>query len=152
MRPWGSVGILLGLALLIWLAYRGWSVLLLAPAAAMLAAAFAGDALLARWTQTFMGSRQYFCGAHRFGIGRSDHRDRRTRRHLSAPCGGLEHRSGRHPPCRRIGAGTLDGLPHNGAVVTLLAVCRSTHRESYFDIVMVGIVGALIALVAVIGL
>ncbi|MFZ1894007.1 MAG: GntP family permease, partial [Rhodoplanes sp.] len=51
-----------------------------------------------------------------------------------------------------IGSGTLDGLPHNGAVVTLLAVCGSRHRESYFDIVMVGIVGALIALVAVIGL
>jgi hypothetical protein len=41
-------------------------------------------------------------------------------------------------------------LPHNGAVVTLLAVCGSTHRKSYLDIVMVGIVSALIALVAVI--
>jgi H+/gluconate symporter-like permease len=49
-----------------------------------------------------------------------------------------------------IGSGTLDSLPHNGAVVTLLAVCGSTHRESYLDIVMVGIVSALIALVAVI--
>jgi H+/gluconate symporter-like permease len=49
-----------------------------------------------------------------------------------------------------IGAGTLDSLPHNGAVVTLLAVCNSTHRESYFDIVMVSIVGGLLALVAVI--
>ena len=49
-----------------------------------------------------------------------------------------------------IGAGTLDILPHNGAVVTLLAVCGATHRESYFDIVMVGIVGAVLALVAVI--
>ena len=49
-----------------------------------------------------------------------------------------------------IGAGTLDSLPHNGAVVTLLAVCGSTHGKSYFDIVMVGIVGALLALVAVI--
>lgn len=49
-----------------------------------------------------------------------------------------------------IGAGTLDSLPHNGAVVTLLAVCGSTHGKSYFDIVMVGIVGALIALAAVI--
>jgi H+/gluconate symporter-like permease len=49
-----------------------------------------------------------------------------------------------------IGSGTLDSLPHNGAVVTLLAVCGSTHRESYRDIVMVGIVGALVALVAVI--
>jgi H+/gluconate symporter-like permease len=49
-----------------------------------------------------------------------------------------------------IGAGTLDSLPHNGAVVTLLAVCGSTHKDSYFDIVMVGIVGAVIGLVAVI--
>jgi H+/gluconate symporter-like permease len=51
-----------------------------------------------------------------------------------------------------MSAGTLDSLPHNGAVVTLLAVCGSTHRESYFDIVMVAIVGALIALAAVIAL
>jgi H+/gluconate symporter-like permease len=49
-----------------------------------------------------------------------------------------------------IGAGTLDSLPHNGAVVTLLAVCGCTHRESYIDIVMAAIVGALIALAAVI--
>jgi H+/gluconate symporter-like permease len=49
-----------------------------------------------------------------------------------------------------IGAGTLDSLPHNGAVVTLLAVCGSTHAESYLDIVMVSIVGAIVALGAVI--
>lgn len=49
-----------------------------------------------------------------------------------------------------IGAGTLDSLPHNGAVVTLLAVCGATHKESYLDIVMVAIVGAIIALGAVI--
>jgi H+/gluconate symporter-like permease len=51
-----------------------------------------------------------------------------------------------------IGAGTLDSLPHNGAVVTLLAVCGSKHRESYRDIVMVAIVGPIVALVAVIAL
>jgi H+/gluconate symporter-like permease len=51
-----------------------------------------------------------------------------------------------------IGSGTLDSLPHNGGVVTLLAVCGATHRESYFDIVMVAIVSAIIALVAVIAL
>ena len=49
-----------------------------------------------------------------------------------------------------IGSGTLDSLPHNGAVVTLLAVCGSTHRDSYFDIVMANIVGPVIALAAVI--
>ncbi len=49
-----------------------------------------------------------------------------------------------------IGSGTLDILPHNGAVVTLLALCGTTHGESYFDIVMVGIVNAILALIAVI--
>jgi H+/gluconate symporter-like permease len=49
-----------------------------------------------------------------------------------------------------IGAGTLDSLPHNGAVVTLLAVCGCTHRDSYMDIVMSSVVGALIALAVVI--
>src|SRR5262245_59269258 len=32
-----------------------------------------------------------------------------------------------------IGAGTLDILPHNGAVVTLLGICGSSHREGYRD-------------------
>mgnify|MGYP001765578296 CR=1 FL=1 len=49
-----------------------------------------------------------------------------------------------------IGSGTLDSLPHNGAVITLLALCGSTHRKSYLDIVMCCVVGALIALAAVI--
>ncbi|WP_414474098.1 GntP family permease [Microvirga sp. M2] len=56
----GLLGILLGLGLLIWLAFRGWSVLLLSPAAALIAAAFAGEPLLASWTQTFMGSAARF--------------------------------------------------------------------------------------------
>jgi H+/gluconate symporter-like permease len=51
-----------------------------------------------------------------------------------------------------IGSGTLDSLPHNGAVVTLLAVCGTTHRESYRDIVIVAILGAVIALAVVISL
>jgi H+/gluconate symporter-like permease len=56
----GFLGIFLGLALLVWLAFRGWSVLLLAPVAALVAAAFAGEPLLAHWTQTFMGSATVF--------------------------------------------------------------------------------------------
>ena len=51
-----------------------------------------------------------------------------------------------------ISSGTLDSLPHNGAVVTMLAVAGCTHRQSYLDIVMVAIVGALLALAVVIGL
>jgi H+/gluconate symporter-like permease len=35
-------------------------------------------------------------------------------------------------------------------VVTLLAVCGSTHRKSYFDIVIAGIIGPILALVIVI--
>lgn len=68
----------------------------------------------------------------------------------------LAHETGISPALMHrvavISSGTLDSLPHNGAVVTLLAVCGVSHRESYFDIVMVAIVGAVIALVAVIGL
>ena len=56
----GLVGILVALGLLIWLSFRGWSVLLLAPFVAIVAAAFAGEPLLAHWTQTFMGSAAQF--------------------------------------------------------------------------------------------
>ena len=50
----GLLGILIGLGLLIWLAFKGWSVLMLAPLAAMAAAFFSREPLLAHWTQTFM--------------------------------------------------------------------------------------------------
>lgn len=58
----GLLGILLALALLMWLAYRGWSVLLVAPVAALVAAAISGEPLLAHWTQTFMGGASRFVG------------------------------------------------------------------------------------------
>lgn len=56
----GLLGMLLGLALMMWLAYRGWSVLIAAPAAALLAAAISGEPLMAHWTQTFMGGASNF--------------------------------------------------------------------------------------------
>jgi H+/gluconate symporter-like permease len=252
----GLLGIVLALALLIFLAYKGWSVLLLAPAAALVAAAIAGEPLLAHWTQTFMGSAAQFVAqffplfllgalfgklmddsgsvtaiarymGERLGPGRAVlavvlagalvtyggvslfvaffvlapmahalFQAANIPRRLmpaaialgtstftmsalpgtpaiqnaipmpffgttpfAAPGLGIlaymaisaEH--GIDPALLHrvavIGAGTLDSLPHNGAVVTLLAVCGSTHRESYRDIV---IVGALIALAAVIAL
>jgi H+/gluconate symporter-like permease len=49
-----------------------------------------------------------------------------------------------------IGSGTLDSLPHNGAVVTLLSVCDCTHGSSYKDVFMVAILGAIVALIVVI--
>lgn len=33
-----------------------------------------------------------------------------------------------------VACGGLDSLPHNGAVITLLAICGLTHRDSYKDI------------------
>ncbi|WP_313760412.1 SLC13 family permease [Rhizobium sp.] len=56
----GLFGILLGLGLLMWFAYRGWSVLLLAPAAALIVAAASGQPLLPHWTSTFMGGTARF--------------------------------------------------------------------------------------------
>ncbi|MBN3759416.1 GntP family permease [Burkholderia sp. Ac-20365] len=56
----GLFGMLASLGLLIWFAYRGWSVLLLAPIAAMLAALVSGEPVLAHWTQTFMSSTARF--------------------------------------------------------------------------------------------
>lgn len=46
-----------------------------------------------------------------------------------------------------LASGGLDSLPHNGAVITLLGICHLSHRESYFDIFMVSVVGPLAALV-----
>ncbi len=234
----GLFGILIALGLLIWLAYRGWSVLVLAPAAAFVAATFSQQPLLAHWTQTFMGSATQFvmqffpiflraaqppnpllvafnrqrlpslrksidAGANAsvlpafsvaslvgFGavvaalpafamvrdwvlsIGGGPLVSLAVATNVLAALTGsasggltialdalgatymrIAAEAGIDPAIMHrvavIGAG-LDSLPHNGAVVTLLAVCGSTHRDSYFDIVMVAIVGALLALVAVI--
>ena len=56
----GLLGILFGLGVLVWLSFRGWSVLVLAPVAAMIAAAAAQEPLLANWTITFMGAAASF--------------------------------------------------------------------------------------------
>src|SRR6516225_9291139 len=58
----GLLGILVGLGLLIWFAFKGWSVLLLAPLAAGASALFAHEPVLAHWTQTFMRSAAGFVG------------------------------------------------------------------------------------------
>ena len=51
----GIGGILLAVVVLIALSYRGFSLLLAAPAAALLAASFSGEPLLPHWTHTLMG-------------------------------------------------------------------------------------------------
>jgi len=51
-----------------------------------------------------------------------------------------------------IATGGLDALPHNGAVITLLAICKLTHRQSYLDIFMVAVLSPIAALAAVVAL
>ncbi len=51
-----------------------------------------------------------------------------------------------------MAAGGLDTLPHSGAVVTLLAICGLTHRQSYLNLAMVTMAIPLLAVVVVITL
>lgn len=46
-----------------------------------------------------------------------------------------------------LASGGLDSLPHNGAIITLLAICGLTHKESYFDMFVVGVVIPILSLV-----
>lgn len=49
-----------------------------------------------------------------------------------------------------MSAGGLDTLPHSGAVITLLAICGLTHKQSYLNLAMVTIVIPLVATLSVI--
>ena len=51
-----------------------------------------------------------------------------------------------------MASGSFDSLPHNGAVITLLSICKLSHKQSYFDIFMVSVIFPVGALVLVIGL
>ncbi|UQI38857.1 GntP family permease [Vreelandella venusta] len=51
-----------------------------------------------------------------------------------------------------LAAGGMDTLPHSGAVITLLAICGLTHRQSYANVAMVTIVLPIAALISVITL
>jgi H+/gluconate symporter-like permease len=51
-----------------------------------------------------------------------------------------------------VATGGLDALPHNGAVITLLAICGLTHREAYLDIAVVAVAVPIVALIVLITL
>ena len=51
-----------------------------------------------------------------------------------------------------LASGGLDTLPHNGAVISMLAICGLTHKESYKDIFVVAVLVPIAALVVVITL
>lgn len=44
-----------------------------------------------------------------------------------------------------ISSASLNALPHNGAIITLLAICGLTHKESYKDIFAVALLGPFFA-------
>ena len=49
-----------------------------------------------------------------------------------------------------MASGGLDTLPHNGAVITLLAICGLTHRQSYKDIAVVSLLIPMLATAVVV--
>ncbi len=49
-----------------------------------------------------------------------------------------------------VASGALDALPHNGAVITILSICKLSHREAYLDVFAVAVVVPMISLVALI--
>ncbi|HMM21117.1 MAG TPA: GntP family permease [Selenomonadales bacterium] len=49
-----------------------------------------------------------------------------------------------------MASGGLDTMPHNGAVITLLAVCGLTHRQSYPDIFAMTLIKTLMVFVVII--
>ncbi len=51
-----------------------------------------------------------------------------------------------------LAAGGFDTLPHCGAIITLLAICKLTHRQSYLNIAAVTMAAPMVALITVITL
>ena len=51
-----------------------------------------------------------------------------------------------------MGSAAMDILPHNGAVITLLAICGLNHKQSYFDLFVVGSLTAFAASILVLGM
>lgn len=49
-----------------------------------------------------------------------------------------------------LSSGGFDTLPHNGAVISLLAICGLTHKDSYLDIFMVAVAVPVVATTTVI--
>lgn len=51
-----------------------------------------------------------------------------------------------------VATGGLDTLPHNGAVITLLAITGLTHRQAYFDLAMTAMVAPFASLIVLLTL
>jgi H+/gluconate symporter-like permease len=68
----------------------------------------------------------------------------------------LANAAGVHPELLHrvtaVATGGLDALPHNGAVITLLSVCKMTHAEAYNDIFVVACAIPILALVVILAI
>ncbi|MGV6807127.1 MAG: GntP family permease, partial [bacterium] len=51
-----------------------------------------------------------------------------------------------------VASGAMDALPHNGAVITVLGICKLGHKEAYFDVFVVAVIIPMTSLVALISL
>jgi H+/gluconate symporter-like permease len=60
-----------------------------------------------------------------------------------------QYPAGSAAPGGRDGGGGMDTLPHNGAVITLLAVTGLTHREAYKDIFCITLIKTLAVFVVI---
>ena len=49
-----------------------------------------------------------------------------------------------------VSSGAMDALPHNGAVITVLGICKLGHKEAYFDVFVVAVIIPMISLIALI--
>ena len=67
-----------------------------------------------------------------------------------AQAAGIRVLSFRHEQNAALSSGGFDALPHNGAVITLLAICGLTHKQSYPDIFVVAVAIPVFATVVVV--
>jgi len=51
-----------------------------------------------------------------------------------------------------MASASLNMMPHNGALITLFAICGLTHKDSYKDLFVVGLIVPTIALIIAIAL
>jgi hypothetical protein len=110
------------------------------------------DAVLQVSSNPWCRSRGHECagGDHRVVVRRAEH---------CAADPGADYlamaQAGISPALHRVAvmaAGGMDTLPHCGAIITLLAICKLNHRQSYGDIAAVTMLFPLPALMLVIAL
>ena len=152
------VGILIALGLLVWLAYRGWSILLLAPLCALIAALLAGPGAAGKLDADLHEQRSWLCrtvfpdlspwravrqadGSERFGRGHRQISDRALGYEAShschRACGSIRDLWRRQPFCCILRAGAHGPRPVQGCQYTA-SPDACGHRTRHIDLHNVG--------------